>query len=168
MTTPPSNPADPGIQAADPKLRRLVLGGLTVLSLLACYAVVRLDAYFASLQGVAKNDITAAAEKIQQLSHGLLAGLGIVTVLFGVYLVAIALRVLSSHRYPPPGMRVINDTKILEGRSAKLYGITALCLALAVLAAGVVIPWKAQRKLDRVLAITLQPTPQTPQDLGLE
>ncbi len=155
------------IQAADPKLRRLVLGALTGLIVLASLAVVRLDAYFTSLQSLAKNDVTAAAEKIQQLSNWLLIGLGVVTVLFGLYLVSIALRVLTHQRYPPPGMRVINDTKVLRGRNAKVYGGVALCLALAVLVAGVVIPWKAQDKLDRVLAIGLQPTPQTPQDLGL-
>lgn len=156
------------IQAADPKLRRQVLGGLTLFVMLASFAVVRLDAYLVGLQALAKNDISAAAEKIQHLSAWLLAGLGVVTVLFGLYLVSIALRVLTSQRYPPPGMRMINDTKVLRGRNAKVYGSVALCLALAILVAGVIIPWKAQSKLDRVLAISLQPTTQTPEDLGLE
>lgn len=156
------------IQGADVKLRRIVLAGLTLFGLLMSYLVLQLDAYFGRLQELAKTDLTAAAEKIHVLSTWFFVSLGAVTVLFAFYLIFLAFRVLKGQRFPPTGMRVINDTKILRGRAARAYGSFALILAVAVLAAGLLIPWKAQKKLDHLLAISLQPTPQTPADLGLE
>ena len=116
---------------------------------------------------LAKSDLVQAAEKALVVSDGLLLALGIGMVGFGVYLLLLALRVLRTRRYPPPGMRVISDTKILEDGAARVYGGTLLVLSLAILVAGVVVPWKAQQKVEQVLSISLEPTPQTPEELGL-
>lgn len=157
----------PDVQKADTKLRRIFLAGLTLFGLVMSYFVLQLDGYFSRLQDIARNDLSAAAQQLQDLSSWVFTSLGVVTVLFAIYLIFLAIRIIKHQQYPPPGMRVINDTKILRGRAAQVYGGVALALALAILGAGVVIPWKAQEKLERVLAISLQPTPQTPEQLGL-
>lgn len=162
----PEKTAD--VQAADVPLRRIVLAGLTLVGLVGCFLVLKLEAYFQELQRLSKTDLVAAAGKVQQLSAVVLISLGAVTVLFGIYLISLAVRVIRGERFPPPGARVINDTKILRGAAAKRYGMAAMVLALAILVAGVAIPWKAHQKLDRVLAISLEPTPQTPEELGLQ
>ena len=39
--------------------------------------------------------------------------------LTGIYLLVIAFRALKAGRYPPPGMKVIKDTRIKTGTAAK-------------------------------------------------
>ncbi len=157
----------PEIQVADAKLRRWVLGGLVLVALAACYGVVQLDAYFQGVQVLAKSDLVLAAEKAQRVSDGLFLALGVGMIGFGVYLLLLARRIMQTQRYPPPGTRVISDTKILQGPKARLYGGTLLALSLAILVAGVLVPWTAAQKVQKVLTITLEPTSQTPEDLGL-
>lgn len=166
-TGPAPSETDPAIQPADLGLRRKVLGALALVALVGCYGVVRLEAYFQKVQLLAKSDLVQAAEKAQRVSDVLFLVLAVGMVVFGGYLLRLSLRVLKTRRFPPPGTRVISDTKVLQGKVARIYGGTLLVLSLAILVAAVVVPWTAAQKVQKVLTITLEPTPQTPEELGL-
>jgi len=51
-----------------------------------------------------------------------LAGLGCGTGAFGVHAFRLGRRVMREQRYPPKGLRVIRDTRVVEGRVAELVG----------------------------------------------
>src|SRR5439155_3556364 len=45
-------------------------------------------------------------------------------------------KVLRSGQFPPPGMRVILDTRLRTGRAARLVALVGITLAVAVVVAG--------------------------------
>jgi len=58
--------------------------------------------------------------------------LGIVSVLLlmtGVYFIILVRRTFESGQYPPPGMRVIRETRLRRGTQAKMAGISLIILS---------------------------------------
>jgi hypothetical protein len=47
----------------------------------------------------------------------------------GVYLILLARRTLRSDQYPPPGMRVIRETRLRKGTQAKRAALSLIVLA---------------------------------------
>jgi hypothetical protein len=61
-------------------------------------------------------------------------GLGSLPVLgLAVYQILLARRVLKSGQFPPPGMRVVRDTKIKTGGKAKKVAISLIVLSSIVI-----------------------------------
>ena len=114
--------ARPQIQAADPERRKRVLGLLVVLALLAVLGVLRLEAYLEELRSLAQTSPPEATAKALAVSRLFLAVVAGVAVVLAAYLGRLSWRTLAARRYPPPGMRVISDTRIVRGPRARLYG----------------------------------------------
>jgi len=68
-------------------------------------------------------------------------------------------KVVKSQRMPPPGTKVIKNTRITEGRSATIRGkilmLLALLLLILALAGGIWLPWK----LGEIMAEKTSNTP---------
>ena len=156
------------IQAADPELRRKVLGLLTVLGLLAVLGVLRLEAYLVDLGALAASSPHEAAAKALSVSRLFLAAVAALAVVLAAYLGRLSWRTLAVGRYPPPGVRVIRDTRVVRGPRARRYGWMVLALALLILAAGLLVPWRADRHLRALLAPGLGPTDLSPAELRWE
>lgn len=73
-------------------------------------------------------------------------------------------KVVKSRRIPPPGTKVIKNTRIIEGPSATIRGrivmLLALLLAMLAIAGGIWLPWK----LGEIMAERTSNTP-THEDL---
>jgi hypothetical protein len=81
---------------------------------------------------------------------------------FGVYLLRLGRRAVAHQQMPPPGTRVIMDTKVLEGDKAvtrgRLIMVIALLLVALSLAGGLYLPYK----LGKVFGEQIRPAaPQT-------
>jgi hypothetical protein len=52
---------------------------------------------------------------------------------FGVYIVRLGRSIVAAGRFPPPGQKVIRDTRVLTGRAAELLGRTQTFLGSALI-----------------------------------
>lgn len=81
---------------------------------------------------------------------------------FGVYLFRLGCRVVTHRQMPPPGTKVIIDTKVLEGDKAVIRGrlimVIALLLVALGLAGGLYLPYKIGKVFGERVR---QPAPQT-------
>ena len=51
-----------------------------------------------------------------------------------LYLLLQGRRVLKSERFPPPGAKVIRDTKLMKGNEARIRGRLLICLSIVLIA----------------------------------
>lgn len=142
---------NPEIQPAEPALRTKTLAVLGMVCLLAVAGVLLLDAYFKRLQILAQHDVQLAAEKMRAVAEPLFMGVGAGAILAGLWAGVVAVRVLRSGRFPPPGMRVTRDTPVVTGRNAELRGVAGLVLGLMLIVLGLRLPARAARFLNLLL-----------------
>ena len=55
---------------------------------------------------------------------------------FGLYLWKFGRKVMEHQRFPPPGVKVIRDTRLIEGEKAKVRGQVMVVLALILIVVG--------------------------------
>jgi hypothetical protein len=124
-------PEVPEIQPADPVARRRALIGVAATTLLCVAGYLALQHWLARLVGL-------DAPRMQQaLERALIAASWAAMVpaaVVAAFLWRYGTRVCDAGRFPAPGARVIRDTPVLHGRSARLRGmvlrVLAACLAL--------------------------------------
>ena len=124
------------IIAADLRLRRRVLLSIVLMVVMGGLVLWRLDAYLDALVILKKTDPHGVAQHVSRLLLLLAACTALLTVSLAGVLSYMALQVLSSGQYPPPGMRVIRDTQLRTGSRATALAQVGLVLAAAVLLCG--------------------------------
>jgi len=122
---------------ADTRLRTQVIvwGTCTLVLGLAC--ILYLNTYLDALTALHTAAPQLAAEQIQRLFFLLAIGIALLTGLLAGIVSYLAVRVLKAGQYPPPGMRVIRDTKLKTGREAKFTAIIAMTLTALALLCGI-------------------------------
>ncbi len=148
----------PEIQPADARLRIRVLLAMTLLAAAGTAGLLVLDGYLDKLDsgGTGK---PLAAERALAVVRWFLALMAAGGVMLGLYLGWISWRTLRSERFPPPGVRVISDTRIRRGREARRHGQAGLALAAATLLLTVFVALRAHRLFASLLDTSLKPTP---------
>jgi hypothetical protein len=132
----PMSDAPPIIQA-DPQVRRRVLAGLVLSTLIGVVAVVAADAYVNQLVALLSITPHRAVIQIQRFAIILATVILLLTSALSGVLGYFSLRVLCSGQYPPPGMKVLRDIPLQTGKSAACRALAALVLAIAVLGSGI-------------------------------
>ncbi len=72
----------------------------------------------------------------------------------GVYFISVAVRVMRSDRLPPPGMKVLTDTKVKTGMEARVKAASTIMLAVTLIIFAVVLLISLPKALDKTLAET--------------
>ena len=118
-------PADKGLRK---KAIILIIGIVLAAMILGPY----FKGYLADLrlEGEARPEL--AYSKMITLMKWVLGSAALGITLTGVYLLVIAFRALKAGRYPPPGMKVIRDTRIKTGRQAKIMAYLLIFNAVAI------------------------------------
>jgi hypothetical protein len=106
-------PADKGLRK---KTIILVIGIVLAAMILGPY----LYGYLADLRQEGEERPESAYPKMITLMKWVLGSAALLITLTGAYLLIIAFRSLKAGRYPPPGMKVIKDTRVKTGRQAKI------------------------------------------------
>ena len=128
------------IQRADARLRVRFLILMTIVALLGAVGILQLNAYLVELHALAGRAQPLAAEKALRAVHTVLGLLTAGAALLSLHLGWFSWRTLSSGRFPPPGARVISDTRIHRGLQARRRGQAGLAIAtLTILLTTVVI-----------------------------
>ncbi len=149
----------PQIQQADEKLRIRWLVGLTVLATIGAVCILRLDDYLSELHTLVAAAQPDAPERAKAAVRWVLTAIVGAGSLFSLYLGWLSWRIVSSERYPPPGSRVLSDTRILSGAPARHRGLAGLLMAALTLLLTLAVAARAHRVFNRLLTPALRPTP---------
>ena len=126
------NTSSDEIIPADKGLRKrtiiLVIGIVLVAMVVGPYV----NSYLADLRQEGEARPELAYPKMITLMKWVLGSAALLITLTGVYLLVIALRALKAGRYPPPGMKVIKDTRVKTGRQAKIMAYLLIFNSVAI------------------------------------
>ena len=121
------------IQPADRRLRTILVGVASVVVLLTIALFVYvLPSYLDYLKGLLHERPSQGKAEFQQLIDIFILASVLCSAALVVYLALVARQVLSSGRSPPPGARVLVDTRILTGAAATRRG-KGMLLAAALI-----------------------------------
>lgn len=147
------------IQPADPVLRRRFLIGAIAGVLVIAVGLNVLDAYLTGLHELALTAQPLAAAKAMRAVRIVLGLVVAGAVLLAGSLARTAWRTLESERFPPPGARMVSDTRIRRGREARRQGYAGLVMAGLILLLTAAIALAADALFRDLLSTKLRPTP---------
>lgn len=132
--------SDQQIERANVPFRRKILVGLIVALAGGAAVFGALQSYLTSLRqlGLANPDlaIQKASNLLSLTSFTLGAGL----VTGGLYTFGLARSIYATKRYPPAGMPVMRDTRVITGSEAQMRGLLTGVLSMLVILGGILIP----------------------------
>ena len=120
---------DQGVVQADKELRKKFILFLILFTIVVILIEPTLNRCIEQIKETSEKDPELAFKKSMvalKVSLGLVSFLLLMT---GVYFIALARRTFKSGQYPPPGMRVIRDTRLRTGIQAKRAGISLIALS---------------------------------------
>lgn len=153
---------DSEIQPADPEFRKIVVLSLTIVGSFAVVAAVLLEHHLGNLQILGMSSVADAAEGMRFAARSVFAIIALGATLAAAYMGWLSMRIYRSERFPPPGGRVIADTRILRGAAAKRYATMGFITVALFLLAAVLIPWRGEQAVDRALAGLTVAQPEDP------
>jgi uncharacterized BrkB/YihY/UPF0761 family membrane protein len=117
------------IVPTDKNLRKkfFIFLGLSVIAVLII--VPYFNGYLERIKQVFKENPEVAFKKSMFVLKATLSFVSLLLVMSGIYLMVLARRTLRSGQYPPPGMRVIRDTRLRTGTQAKVSAISLIVIS---------------------------------------
>lgn len=144
------SPSPPEVQPHHPGARRRALLAVAVAAVLGGAAILALEPYLERVTHLADKDPRNALRQLTVLIKLVTAGIIVPMFAFVAWLLVLARRVLLAQRFPPPGMALARDTRILRGRQAHARAYVIVVVALALGAASIVLPVFLWRTLHLV------------------
>ena len=120
---------DQDMVRADKSLRKKLILFLILFTIIVILIEPTINRYIEQINETSEKDPELAFKKSMvalKVSLGLVSFLLLMT---GVYFIALVRRTFKSGQYPPPGMRVIRDTRLRTGTQAKRAGIYLIALS---------------------------------------
>ena len=114
---------------ADKNLREKFIIFLVLFTIVVILIEPSIDRYIEQIKQISEKDPEVAFKKSM---FALKVSLGLVSFLLlimGVYFIILARRTLKSGQYPPPGVKVIRDTRLRSGTQAKRVAISLIALS---------------------------------------
>ena len=136
---------------ADKDYRKKMIIGFILVALATAVFLHYSTAYIDQLFSEKKRDNQFKA--VEDAFSFILILRGVLTIVFtavGIYWISIGLRILNSKRFPPPGMKVLKDTKIKKGRSATAMAYILFVGAVIIVIATNFAFWYMHRAFDRI------------------
>ena len=119
---------------ADKKFRNLAILGLLLLVVVALFLIQFLQGYLGELKALVETQPEMALARARRLLIGVTLLHALFSCSFGAYFLATGVRAWNAQRYPLEGQRVIRDTRLRVGKSARIAaGIHFLIGALLLL-----------------------------------
>ena len=117
------------IVPADKNLRKkfFIFLGLSVIAVLII--VPYFNEYLEQIKQVFKENPEVAFKKSMFVLKVSLSLVSLLLVMTGIYLMVLARKTLRSGQYPPPGMRVIRDTRLRTGAQARRASISLIVIS---------------------------------------
>ena len=136
---------------ADKRHRRLAALAAVLVTVVGLLAMGILYAHLGKIEKLAEEDPRAAEEKVLFLGAIVFWAGGLSLVGMGGWFWWLGRRINLGGRFPPPGMKVIKDTRVRMGAQARALANLAQVAALLCVVAGTVGVWYLQRLAVAVL-----------------
>jgi len=134
-----------GIQYADRAARRLALILVAAGALAGALLLLAFNAWRSGLESWVAADLAHRARLVVAVMIGLTTGPALA---MSAYLWRLGRRTAAAERYPPPGLRVVRDTRIVAGARARRLGRGLQAIAAALACGGVLLAWLLWRLLS--------------------
>jgi hypothetical protein len=138
------------IVPADKEFRKRFIIFLGLIAIVFVVAILSMKNYLDQIAEQTRGNPDLAVEKVVVLLKWWL-GLGSLPILgFGLYQILLARKVLKTGQFPPPGMKVVRDTKIRTGNKAKKAAISLIVLSSIIIAITIFLvywPYALEKKL---------------------
>lgn len=121
----------PIIQRADPVARRRAVLALVAVVVVAIAGYVALDTW---LVGLRERDPAEARRALATALTWVTVALSALLIALGAYAWQLGGRTRRSLRFPPPGVPVVKDTLVLEGKEARTRGALIRIIAGGLIA----------------------------------
>jgi hypothetical protein len=120
------------IVPADNEFRKRFVVFLMFIIIVFVFAILSMKSYLDQMGELRRENPGLAGKKVVLLLKWWM-GLGSLPILgLAVYQIILARRILKSGRFPPPGMKMIRDTKIQTGAKAKKVAISLIALSSVI------------------------------------
>lgn len=117
------------IVRADKEFRKRFNIFIVLIVIVFAVTILSIKGYLDQMAQLTRENPNLAAEKVIFLLKWWM-GLGSLPILgLGVYQILLARRILKSGQFPPPGMKVVRDTKIKTGGKAKKVAVSLIVLS---------------------------------------
>ncbi len=138
------------IVVADKSARKRFLIALVLITAAAAVLTYYLSQHIERLKILAAADPDLAMHGLVRLMRIVLLAGVLLACLVGASLIRTALRTLRAGRFPPPGMRVIRDTRVVTGARARIQAITLMVVAVIFIAAQFLLLFYVPGVLERL------------------
>lgn len=150
----------PEVVSADPGRQRAVLLGVALFLALAVRGVHEIGAAFDTIRALTRTEPEMARRQILSVLDVFVYGMAALMAVMGLYLTVQGIRIVRAGRFPPLGARVVTDTRVLRGSSARRRAWMGWGLAgILWLGAALLPSWGRGELLRRIYL---------PVDLGLD
>jgi hypothetical protein len=121
------------IVPADKEFRKRFIIFLVLIVIVFAVTILSMKSYLDQMAQLTRENPDLAAKKAMFLLKWWM-GLGSLPILgLAVYQILLARRVLKSGQFPPPGMKVVRDTKIKTGGKAKKVALSLIVLSSIII-----------------------------------
>jgi len=127
------------IRRADPPARRRALVLVAIAAVVGTLLIIVIDRYRVPLSEWLLADPDAAHPRMTWVVRSLAVLLPMPLLGFALYLWSVGARTLQARMFPPPGLRVVRDIRVIEGAGAEPRGRLLKLLAAVCGAAGLAI-----------------------------
>jgi len=138
------------IAPADKEFRKRFVVFLMLIIIVFVFAILSMKSYLDQMGELRRENPGLAGKKVVLLLKWWM-GLGSLPILgLAVYQIVIARRILKAVQYPPPGLKMLRDTKIQTGAKAKKMAISLIALSSIVIVITIFLayfPYAFEKKL---------------------
>lgn len=117
------------IHKADAGFRKKLIYTIGFIAVVAAVTSYMVTGYVEEMKSLAVKEPELAFKKLVFLFRVITSSGAIVGSVFGVYFISIGVRVYRARRYPPPGARVVRDTRVLRGKQAQAMSVVMIVLS---------------------------------------
>ena len=113
----------------DKELRKKIIIFIVLVTIVVIVTEPYIKGYLDQIEQLSQKDPQLAFKKSMFILKVALGFVSLLLLSMGVYFVLLARKTLRSGQYPPPGMRVIRDTRLRTGAQAKRVAISFIALS---------------------------------------
>jgi hypothetical protein len=137
---------------ADPVLRRqFVVGGAVVAATIVA-GLVGVGMWRDSLEALGRESPSDAAAQAEQGLRLATIGIGALAMMAALQVFRLARRVRDERRWPPAGMRVFRDTRVIAGEAAGRLALFGMVMAGVLVLLGLLVPLLMRVAVNPVFA----------------
>lgn len=125
---------------ADPAFRRQIVVGGAVVAATIVAGLVGVGLWRDSLEALGRESPSAAAAQAEQGLRLATIGIGALAMMAALQVFRLARRVRDERRWPPAGMRVFRNTRVIAGEAARRLALLGMVMAGVLVLLGLLVP----------------------------